>query len=67
MEGDVFGELLELRSSSDPRETADEAARVGADAESNKVFVVHGHDHGLKIELEVFLSRIGLTPIVLHR
>lgn len=67
VEGDIFGELLELQASSDLRKTADAVARVGSDADSKKVFVVHGHDHGLKIELEVFLSRIGLTPIVLHR
>lgn len=62
-----FGELLEWRSSSDPRETADKAVRIRADPDSKKVFVVHGHDHELKIELEVFLSPIGLIPIVLHR
>jgi predicted nucleotide-binding protein len=33
----------------------------------NKVFVVHGHDHALKNDLEVFLHDIGLRPIVLHR
>jgi predicted nucleotide-binding protein len=34
---------------------------------SNKVFVVHGHDHALKTEMENFLHQIGLEPIVLHR
>lgn len=34
---------------------------------SNKVFVVHGHDHSLKTEVESFLHQIGLEPIVLHR
>jgi predicted nucleotide-binding protein len=34
---------------------------------SNKVFVVHGHDHALKTEVENFLHQIGLEPIVLHR
>ncbi|MGN4406388.1 TIR domain-containing protein [Bacillus cereus group sp. MYBK59-1] len=32
-----------------------------------KVFIVHGHDDNLKQQLEIFLGRIGLTPIVLHR
>jgi predicted nucleotide-binding protein len=32
-----------------------------------KVFIVHGHDHALKNDLEVFLKEIGLEPIVLHR
>lgn len=34
---------------------------------SNKVFVVHGHDDTAKSELEIFLTEIGLDPIVLHR
>lgn len=35
--------------------------------ESNKIFVVHGHDEKVKLELEIFLKEIGLDPIVLHR
>jgi predicted nucleotide-binding protein len=31
------------------------------------IFIVHGHDHRAKAELETFLKEIGLTPIVLHR
>ncbi len=34
---------------------------------SNKVFVVHGHDEVAKSSLEIFLSEIGLEPVVLHR
>lgn len=34
---------------------------------SGRVFIVHGHDNELKIELEVFLKNLGLDPIVLHR
>lgn len=33
----------------------------------NNVFVVHGHDEKSKHQLEIFLSEIGLEPIVLHR
>jgi predicted nucleotide-binding protein len=29
---------------------------------SNRVFIVHGHDHGTKTELEVFLTGLGLEP-----
>lgn len=32
-----------------------------------KVFVVHGRDHELKNDVEVFLTEVGLEPIVLHR
>jgi predicted nucleotide-binding protein len=34
---------------------------------SNRVFIVHGHDHFVKTELENFLTGIGLEPVVLHR
>jgi hypothetical protein len=34
---------------------------------SNKVFVVHGHDEAAQNEVALFLSRIGLEPIVLVR
>ena len=34
---------------------------------SNKIFVVHGHDHSLKTEVETFLHDIGLEPVVLHK
>lgn len=36
-------------------------------SKSNKIFVVHGHDHALKTEVETFLYDIGLDPVVLHR
>ena len=36
-------------------------------AETNKVFVVHGHDDLAKTGLELFLRELGLEPIVLHR
>ncbi|MCJ7602469.1 MAG: nucleotide-binding protein [Desulfobulbaceae bacterium] len=39
---------------------------IGA-AISNKVFIVHGHDEKAKNELEIFLTEIGLVPVVLHR
>lgn len=34
---------------------------------NNRVFVVHGHDELAKANLEIFLTEIGLEPIVLHR
>lgn len=34
---------------------------------NNKVFVVHGHDSGLKNDIDIFLRDIGLEPIILHR
>ena len=52
---DTFAELRRSRSRGD------------SPSLSNKIFVVHGHDHLLKTELEAFLYDIGLEPIVLHR
>ncbi|MFX0201917.1 MAG: TIR domain-containing protein, partial [Candidatus Hodarchaeota archaeon] len=66
-EGDIFGELL-LQNTPRSMPESDESQGDSTVALSGKkVFIVHGHDHQLKIELEAFLSHIGLEPIVLHR
>lgn len=33
----------------------------------NEVFIVHGHDEKSKTDLEIILTQLGLTPVVLHR
>jgi len=33
---------------------------------SNKIFIVHGHDNEIKIEMARFIEKIGLAPIILH-
>ena len=38
----------------------------GTQVMSNKVFVVHGHDAAVKNEVALFLTGIGLEPIILH-
>lgn len=55
LENDVYGELKKPKS------------EAKSPSLSNKIFVVHGHDHGLKTDVERFLHEIGLTPVVLHR
>ena len=40
---------------------------AGPEKSTKKVFVVHGHNHALKSDAEVFLREIGLEPVVLHR
>jgi hypothetical protein len=52
---DIFAELKKLKGMS------------GSAAISNRIFVVHGHDEKMKMELEIFLNNIGLEPVVLHR
>ncbi|MFZ0033576.1 MAG: nucleotide-binding protein [Sedimentisphaerales bacterium] len=34
---------------------------------NTEIFIVHGHDDEAKMELEQFVTEIGLTPIILHR
>lgn len=66
-EGDVFDDLLTSRMPTQalkPQKKDDDEVLSHS---SKKVFIVHGHDHALKIALEVFLSHIGLKPVVLHR
>jgi predicted nucleotide-binding protein len=52
---DVYGELLTAPST------------ATSPALSNRVFVVHGHDHALKTDVERFLRELNLEPVVLHR
>jgi predicted nucleotide-binding protein len=33
---------------------------------SDKVFIVHGHDEGMKSEVARVLDKLGLTPVILH-
>lgn len=66
-DNDIFGDLLVTAV---PEKTPEPKINVNEESQTTsnkKVFIVHGHDHALKVELEVFLSHIGLTPIVLHR
>lgn len=34
--------------------------------DNKKVFIVHGHDDGVKVSVALFLERLGLKPIILH-
>lgn len=37
------------------------------DKNTNKVFIVHGHDDSLKNEVESFIKELNLNPIILHK
>ena len=41
--------------------------RKKSSGRNNKAFIVHGHDEQLKNQLEAFLHRIGVYPVVLSR
>ncbi|WP_044470173.1 TIR domain-containing protein [Mannheimia massilioguelmaensis] len=55
LQNDVYGELRKEQST------------ASFPTLSNKVFIVHGHDEKLKLDVERFVHEIGLIPIVLHR
>lgn len=40
--------------------------RASSDAGSRKVFVVHGHDEAARESAARFLSKLDLTPVILH-
>lgn len=46
------------------QEVEDEA--MVTEYDNKKVFVVHGHDHQLRDEVELMLRRIGLDPVILQ-
>ncbi|WP_164083510.1 TIR domain-containing protein [Stenotrophomonas maltophilia] len=59
---DIFQERLE-----DSGEVSVVAKAAVADRESTRrVFVVHGHDDGLKETVARYLSRLELAPVILH-
>lgn len=55
LKNDIYGELR------------GEQSTASSPTLSNKVFIVHGHDEKLKLDVENFIHEIGLIPVVLHR
>jgi hypothetical protein len=47
-------------------ENQDPINRVKVDMNNKKVFIVHGHDSGLKNEVARFITDMGYEPIILH-
>ncbi|WP_126971138.1 nucleotide-binding protein [Xanthomonas sp. BRIP62411] len=60
---DILRERIE--DSEEPT-TASRAAPAKGRESTRHVFVVHGHDDGLKETVARYLSRLELTPVVLH-
>jgi predicted nucleotide-binding protein len=56
-ESHIEKEALEMRAKIDEKTVK----RV-----NNQVFVVHGHDEAMKLDIARFLERAGLDPIILH-
>lgn len=41
-------------------------ASIPLQLESNKVFIIHGHDAGTKETVARFIAQLGLEPVILH-
>ncbi|MEX1159546.1 MAG: nucleotide-binding protein [Balneolaceae bacterium] len=55
IKNDFFGELINVPKN------------LPKSIDTKKIFIVHGHDHVAKTELEIFLRELNLKPVVLHR
>lgn len=53
-------------SSSESKQLAADSSQAQSGRTCPKVFVVHGHNHGIKESVARFLERLGLKPIILH-
>jgi predicted nucleotide-binding protein len=59
---DTMLEDLELSQS----EVGSRTASAASPELSDRVFVVHGHDDGMKVAVARVLERLSLTPVILH-
>ena len=44
----------------------DSSKKIETENQSNKVFIVHGHDEAMKQSVARTIEKMGLTPIILH-
>ncbi len=63
---DVTDEFITVASGSKKRNIKVQNAKMN-EMDSQRVFIVHGHDVELKNDVELFLKNINLEPIVLHK
>lgn len=64
---DITDQLIQGPPGTFEEESEAEDLQSGTRDDADKVFVVHGHDHSLKHEVEAWLGEISLDPVVLHR
>ena len=60
------GILYEIKLSEEFEEIEPIKQKQSSPISKTKIFIVHGHDDALKNEVQLFLTRLGLEPIVLH-
>jgi predicted nucleotide-binding protein len=56
----------ELGDNNDDQQIAPVQTPIQAKVITNKVFIVHGHDDGLKETIARFLMKLSLEPVILH-
>lgn len=59
-------EYWEEKGSEELTAKDDQLGAASCQLDSNKVFIVHGHDGGAKETVARFISQLGLDPIILH-
>ncbi|HVA00955.1 MAG TPA: nucleotide-binding protein [Terriglobia bacterium] len=57
--------IPEIPSLTGPQESY-KAPRAAAPSNANKVFIVHGHDSGLRETVARFVTQLSLEPVILH-
>ncbi|MDO8629336.1 MAG: nucleotide-binding protein [Phycisphaerales bacterium] len=62
----VSEEKLDFLWNGSEQPVADASIASATKTTSRDVFVVHGHDHGLKNAVARFVQTLGLNPVILH-
>lgn len=57
---------VELMKSEVPEKVVSKSISVSDNIENNNVFIVHGHNNEVKINVARTLEKLGLNPIILH-
>ncbi len=60
--------IIELSDQDEPAsdQRTNQGGREQTIAKSTSIFIVHGHDNAMKLDVARMLSKLGLEPIILH-
>ena len=64
---EFYPDTPEVATASNPSPTDDRVVPINKGIESRKVFVVHGHDEGMKASVAGFLEKLNLQPVIPHK
>lgn len=62
---DILDDMLENMPNNTPKNTNEDVQKKDS-INTNKVFIVHGHDEALKYKVSNLIQQAGLEPIILH-